>query len=170
MSNKYESKYDDSAHTSSNATPQSDSNVDSTITSTTNTTTLTTTANPRIARTNLDIVIEKVVQLDALVATIFEFVNIQTLAIAQSVSLVWRDTGKMNMLWYPFLKRRWGTLLPFNDVPAKTQPKQFYHQCLRSEQKVMVEHSIYEESRTILDSKDTPLCMQFDGDVLMVSN
>ena len=85
MSNKYESKYDDSAHTTSNATPQSDSNVDSTITSTTNTTTITTTANPRIARTNLDIVIEKVVQLDALVATIFEFVNIQTLAIAQTI-------------------------------------------------------------------------------------
>jgi WD40 repeat protein len=112
-------------------------------------------------------VIDKVLHLDALVATVLLFVDMKTLAKACSVCVVWRDTCKMSMFWYPFLKKRWGSLLPMDQTKAKSNPKPLYLRCLESEQNAMREHASYNPTKTLIDSSNTPLCMQFDDDVLM---
>ena len=111
--------------------------------------------------------VEKVVHLDVLVGTMLSFVDVQTLAVACQVCVVWNVTGSMKMFWYPPLLQRWGNLLSLSKNKEKATPKTVFRQCLHSEQNVMREHVNYHSTRTLMDSKDTPLCMQFDGDMLI---
>ena len=128
--------------------------------------TTTTTKSKTNPSATLQRVRDKVMYLDVLVGGILGFVDLADLGTAGGVCTVWRDTAAMTMFWLPFLQRRWGSLLPMESQIYASQPKQTYCTYLHAEKNVMKE-ATYQTTRIVMDSKETPLCMQFDGDTLM---
>ncbi len=109
--------------------------------------------------------------LDAVVHHVASFLSMRLLARAAAVCRVWRAGALHARLWLPFLDRRWRHTLPRFDRrradAREARPRLAYRRCLRAERRCLDDGRVFAPTRVLMDSANTPLCMQFDGDVLI---
>ena len=113
---------------------------------------------------------ERCLGVDELVRAILEFLDTPMVGRCLQVSRLFHSVASHSNMWYPRLQRRWGMVLPKGESACEAmrgRARGVFRECLRGEINVRRSRVVYANTRTLMDSRETPLCMHFIGDTLM---